>query len=77
MQMLACLVSSKSGAGVSGLPFSTSRHWLTLAVESLKKLYNRTCAGFKIYDIPHRVGHTSLNSRPLLSYNVLESALYK
>ena len=77
MQILACLVSSKSGAGVSGLPLITSRHWLILAVESLKKLYNRTCAGLKTYDTPHRAGHTSLNSRPLLSYNVLKSALYR
>ena len=43
VQMLACLVSSKSGAGASsGLPLMTSRHWLAFAVESLKKLYNKT-----------------------------------
>ena len=55
MHMPACLVSSKSGAAVSRVPsqlsFLTSRHWLTFAVESLKKLYNRTCRASKTYDI--------------------------
>ena len=55
MHMPACLVSSKSGAGMSHVPpelsLLTSRHWLTFAVESLKKLYNKTCRASKIYDI--------------------------
>lgn len=53
MQMPACLVSSKSGAGVpSELSFITSLHWLKSAVESSKKLYNRTCTMLRIYDTP-------------------------
>jgi hypothetical protein len=59
------------------MPLITSRHWLTFAVESLKKLYNRTCAALKTYDIPYQTELTSLNSRPLLSYNVLELVLYR
>ena len=79
VQMPACLVSSKSGAGVpSEPPLITSRHWLTFAVESLKKLYNKTYIALKICDIPYWAGPTSLNSRPLLSYNVLEcGVLYR
>ena len=61
----------------SELPLITSRHWLTFAVESLKKLYNKTYIVLKSYDIARRVGPTSLNSRPLLSYNVLEWVLYR
>ena len=53
-QMLACLVSSNSGAGVSyvlsELSLITSRHWLAFALESSKKLYNRTCVVLKIYN---------------------------
>jgi len=52
--MLACLVSSKYGAGMlcvpSELPSITSRHWLGLASESAKKLYNKTCMVLKTYD---------------------------
>jgi hypothetical protein len=45
-QILACLVSLKSGADISCVPSEmfliTSRHCPALAVESLKKLYNKT-----------------------------------
>ena len=47
MQMLACLDSLKSGAGASEFPLITSRHWSSLAVESLKKLYNKTYTTLK------------------------------
>ena len=54
VHMLACLVSSKFGAGMpfvpSVRPLFTSRHWLTFAVESLKKLYKRTYMALKIDD---------------------------
>lgn len=52
VHILACLVSSKSGAGVpSELPLITSRHWFTSEVESLKKLYNKTYIMFRNYTI--------------------------
>lgn len=54
MQMLACLASLKYGAGMSCVPSElppiTSRHWSTLASESQKKLYNKTCIVLKTYD---------------------------
>ena len=52
VQMPACLVSSKSGAGVpSKPPLITSRHWFAFEVESLKKLYNKTYVMFRNYGI--------------------------
>ena len=56
MQIIVCLVSSKSGAGVSHVPSKpplvNSCHRSRSAVESSKKLYNRTYIASEIYNSP-------------------------
>lgn len=56
VQMPACFVSSKSGAGVlcvpSEPPLITSLHWFAFTVESLKKLYSKTYIIFRINGAP-------------------------